>query len=265
MKKVKQGLDLHRVEQVDLALIDEPDPCLRLSVQPDGLDELASSMSRLGLINPVLLAKEGGRYRIIAGDRRVRAARMLKWKHIPARVLLKENHERTALSVHENIFREDLSPVEEANAIRLLKDQEGMDIDQIAHALSKSRAWVDSRIEILKWPGYLQEAVHNREISYSAARELSLIKDDELRERLTNVAKVSGVSVKTAMQWRLEELATKTVMERSDVAGALGATSGVYQEYMVRCPHCEEEVPISQTEAIRICKRCLSPQTGPGS
>lgn len=259
MKK-KQELSLHRVESISLSLIDPPDPSVRLSSEPEGIEELAGSMRRIGLLNPILLVKEGNRYKIVAGHRRYLAARYLKWESVPSRVLLKHDDPTAAISTHENIFREDLSPVEEANAIRYLHDQEGLDFDQIASALSKSRSWVDSRWEILKWPANLQEAVHRREISFTAARELSQLKDPENRERLINIARESGVSSKTAMRWRLEEASTILAHEGSELAASFGSGSGVYQEPLIKCAHCEKAVPITKTEVIRICQDCLTPQ-----
>ena len=133
----------------------------RKDFDEEALNELAESIRKHGILQPILVRKSGKRYEIIAGERRWRAAKLAKLKEIPVIVKEFEDGEATEIALIENIQREDLNPVEEAQAYQRLMDSFFLTQEQVAERVGKSRAAVANRVRLLKLDpevlGYLLE------------------------------------------------------------------------------------------------------------
>jgi ParB family chromosome partitioning protein len=122
----------------------------RKDFDEDALNELAESARKHGILQPILVRKSGKRYEIIAGERRWRAAKLAKLKEIPVIIKEFEDGEATEIALIENIQREDLNPVEEAQAYQKLMDSFFLTQEQVAERVGKSRAAVANRVSLLK-------------------------------------------------------------------------------------------------------------------
>ena len=122
----------------------------RKDFDEEALNELAESIRKHGILQPILVRKSGKRYEIIAGERRWRAAKLAKLKEIPVIVKEFEDGEATEIALIENIQREDLNPVEEAQAYQRLMDSFFLTQEQVAERVGKSRAAVANRVRLLK-------------------------------------------------------------------------------------------------------------------
>lgn len=133
----------------------------RKDFDEEALNELAESIRKHGVLQPILVRKSGKRYEIIAGERRWRAAKLAKFKEIPVIIKDFEDGEATEIALIENIQREDLNPVEEAQAYQRLMDSFFLTQEQVAERVGKSRAAVANRVRLLKLDsevlGYLLE------------------------------------------------------------------------------------------------------------
>lgn len=133
----------------------------RKDFDEEALNELAESIRKHGVLQPILVRKSGKRYEIIAGERRWRAAKLAKLKEIPVIIKDFEDGEATEIALIENIQREDLNPVEEAQAYQRLMDSFFLTQEQVAERVGKSRAAVANRVRLLKLDsevlGYLLE------------------------------------------------------------------------------------------------------------
>ena len=160
----------------------EPNPDQpRKKFDEDKLNELAESIEKHGIIEPIVVQKIGERYQIIAGERRWRAARKAKLKEVP--VVIKEytERERFEVSLIENVQRDDLNAIEEAIAYQSLIDEFNMTHDEVADRVSKSRVAISNSIRLLKLDKRVQELVINDLISGGHARALLGLTDGDLQ------------------------------------------------------------------------------------
>jgi len=137
------------------------------------LEELAASIAKRGVIQPIIVRPRGtGKYQIVAGERRWRAAQKARLHEIPALVRDLDDREVTALALIENLQREDLNPVEEARAYQRLSDDEGMTQAEIARMVEKSRSHVANLQRLLGLPAAVLDLVERGRLSMGHARAL---------------------------------------------------------------------------------------------
>lgn len=168
------------VEQ--LMRIDEIEPNRlqpRKNFDEDALQELSESIKQFGLIQPIVVKNKGEYYEIVAGERRWRAARIAGLKEVP--VIIKEYNDKESMEIAivENLQREDLNPIEEAQAYQKLIEEFGLKQDEAAQRVSKSRTAVTNALRLLKLDDRVQQMVIDEMISGGHARTLLAIEDKE--------------------------------------------------------------------------------------
>lgn len=158
----------------------------RKKFDEDALLELAESMKQFGVLQPLLVQKREDYYEIIAGERRWRAAKMAGLKEIP--VIIKDftDQEIVEISLIENIQREDLNPIEEAQAYKRLLTEFHLKQDEVAERVSKSRTAVTNALRLLKLDPRVQQMLIDDMISPGHARALLAIEDGELQWKVAN-------------------------------------------------------------------------------
>ena len=145
----------------------------RTGMDPERLDELAASIKAQGLIQPIVVrAIGGGRYEIIAGERRWRAAQLADLAEVPAVVRVVDDHATLAMALIENIQREDLNPLEEASALKRLIDEFRITHQQAAEAVGRSRAAVSNLLRLLELPPEIKQLLEQRRLEMGHARAL---------------------------------------------------------------------------------------------
>lgn len=146
----------------------------RQNFEQTELNELADSIKLNGVLQPIILRRAGdeGDYEIIAGERRFRAAKMAGLKEIPAVVKKINNHEALELALIENVQREDLSILEEAEGYQRLIEEFSYSYEQIAQKIGKSRSHVNNILRLRSLPLEVQEMLNNKQISMGHARAL---------------------------------------------------------------------------------------------
>lgn len=152
----------------------------------DSIDELADSISKYGVISPLLVQKQDNYYEIIAGERRWRAAKKAGLKKVPVIIKNISGQEAVEISLIENLQREDLNPIEEAQAYERLVREFGLKQEEVASRVSKSRSAVTNSMRLLKLQPDVQKMVEQGQISEGHARTIVSIDDPELQ---TEVAK----------------------------------------------------------------------------
>lgn len=151
----------------------------RKNFDEDSLQELSDSIKQVGLIQPILVQDRNDHYEIIAGERRWRAAKMAGLKEIPVIIRDYSEQEIMEISLIENIQREDLNPIEEAQAYKRLLEEFNLKQDEVAERVSKSRAAVTNSIRLLKLDDKVQQMVIDDMISTGHARALLAVEDPE--------------------------------------------------------------------------------------
>ena len=154
----------------------------RDSFDEERLQDLAASIARHGLIQPVIVRRlEGGYYQIIAGERRWRAARMAGLHEIPVRVLQADDRSVSELALVENLQREDLNPMEEARGYQKLIGDYALTQEEAAAGVGKSRSTVTNALRLLNLCGPVAAMVENGELSAGHARALLALEDPALQ------------------------------------------------------------------------------------
>jgi len=187
------GFALLPVDAVD----PNPDqPRDRFTTEP--LQGLADSIKEVGVLQPIVVRPAGanGRHVLVAGERRLRAARMAGLTEIPAVIRDGDDQGRLVEAVVENVQREDLDALEEAAAYRTLMEDFGLSHEQVATKVGKSRSTVTNSVRLLGLPGAIQTLLVAGKISAGAARALLGTDDTAYAVRIANKAATEGWSVR---------------------------------------------------------------------
>ena len=181
----------------------------RESFDEERLQDLAASISRHGLIQPVIVRRlEDGYYQIIAGERRWRAARMAGLLEIPVRVLQADDRSVSELALVENLQREDLNPMEEARGYQKLIDDYGLTQEDASAGVGKSRSAVANALRLLNLCKPVAELVENGTLSAGHARALLSLEDPALQEKGAQEVLNKSLSVRKtellAAKWKKE-------------------------------------------------------------
>ena len=175
----------------------EPNPRQpRQDFDPAALEELAQSIRENGVITPITLRKTGDTYQIIAGERRWRASRMAGLHEIPAVVLDVDENTAYALALIENLQREDLNPMEEAEGYRRLTQELGLTQEQAARRVGISRPAVANALRLLSLPKAVAALLRDKEISAGHARALLPLEDPERMEQAAKTVIGQQLSVR---------------------------------------------------------------------
>ncbi len=174
-----------------------PDPQQpRHAFPTDELAALAASIRRHGVLQPVVVSREGDTYQLVAGHRRVLAARLAKRTSIPA-VIREDVTDRLELALTENIQRADLNALEEGRAYRLLMDTYGLTQEQLGDRVGKSQAAIANTLRVLSAPQILQDALVDGKITEGHLRALLPLRSSDTATALAEVI-AKGLSVRQA-------------------------------------------------------------------
>ncbi len=170
--------------EIDIALI-KPNPDQpRKKFMQEELDELCDSIKEFGIIQPLILKKEKDGYILIAGERRLRAATRLGLDKVPAVIREASERESALIALIENVQRENLSYVEEAQAYRRLITEHGLTQTEVARKVGKKQSTVSNKLRLLALPPDLMEILISNKLSERHARALLRVEDNELRRKI---------------------------------------------------------------------------------
>ena len=179
----------------------EPNPNQpRTNFNEDALNELAESIKRIGVIEPIVVYKKDRGYEIIAGERRWRAARLAGIKEVPVIIRKYTKQQRVEIALIENIQRENLNPIEEALAYNRLIEEFKLKQDEVAERVSKSRTVITNSLRLLKLCDKVKEMVVEQMISAGHARALITIEDPDVQYETAMTIFDQGLSVRDTEQ-----------------------------------------------------------------
>ena len=172
---------------ISIELIDTEGQSVRAAMDDDHVVELAMSVSKHGLLQPIVVRKkENGRYQLEAGFHRLAACSRLGWEKIPTHIREGFSAPVKAVALVENIVRRDMSLDEEVRAINFLNSDEGLSPSSICDLLGKSRGWVDQRLAIPNYPEDVKTELLDGNLSIGKAEIISKLKDDGTRALVIN-------------------------------------------------------------------------------
>lgn len=165
------------------------------------LQDLAQSIKEHGVIQPLVVTPEDGKYMIIAGERRWRASKIAGLKKVPVVVRTLGNQHKLEVALIENLQREDLSPLETATAYLKLHEQFNLSYDQISQKVGKAVSTVSNILRLLSLPKEAKQALVSGEISEGHARQILAVKESEVQLELLNLIIKNGWSVRKSEQF----------------------------------------------------------------
>ena len=168
----------------------------RKNFDPEQLAELADSVKRNGVLQPILVRKMGDRYQIVAGERRYQAAKLAGLDEVPVLIREISDDEVLQLALIENLQRSDLDPIEEAMGYKALIETQGMTQEELGSILSKSRSAVANALRLLDLPTEVQEMVTKGLITAGHGRAILAVAGDENRVRLAQKVVKDHLSVR---------------------------------------------------------------------
>jgi len=191
----------YKVEEVEVERIQVGNYASREDYDDEGLPELVASIGRLGVLNPLVCRREGDSIVLVAGHRRITAAKRAGLLRVPVRISEDSEAVASEIAFAENLFRKDLSAIELAAAIVDTLESNAMTPEQLCKALRRSPQWLKQQIEILKWPVDVQQAVHEGVLSVAAAQNLAEVHEDRYRAFLLGHARQSGATARLTASW----------------------------------------------------------------
>jgi ParB family chromosome partitioning protein len=168
----------------------------RKTFDEDQLEELAASIKEHGLIQPIVLRKAGDGYEIVAGERRWRAARKANLKDVPCIVRELTDEENMLLAIIENMQREDLNPIEEAEGLSQMIENYGLTQEEVSKSVGKSRPYITNVLRLLKLPEAVKDSVSQGKLSAGHARAVVSAGDEKKQIELAKRAIEEGLSVR---------------------------------------------------------------------
>ena len=204
--------DIKGLMEVDIDLV-RPNPNQpRKHFDEDALNELADSIKKHGLIMPIVVNNmEDGKYMIIAGERRYRAAKIAGKTQIPVVVRAYTDREIKEISLIENLQREDLNPIEAANAMKQLMDEYHLTQEELAQRLGKSQSSIANKLRLLRLPEEVKTAMADAHLTERHARALLKLRDEKTQLELVDKVAKKSLSVKET-----EKLVDKTLNKLFD-------------------------------------------------
>ncbi|MDE5653645.1 MAG: ParB/RepB/Spo0J family partition protein [Muribaculaceae bacterium] len=211
------------INEIEIDMIDPNPGQPRTTFSEELLGELAMSIRELGIIQPrALRLNSDGRYQIIAGERRWRAAAMAGLTSVPAYVRTASDSEVTEMALIENIQREDLNAIEVALAFKKLIDTYHLTQERLSERLGKKRATVANHLRLLKLPAEIQIGLRDRKLDMGHARALLSVDNPKQQLRLYNLILKEGLSVRRVEEMAREINSGVTPAPRKAPASSLG-------------------------------------------
>lgn len=185
-----------RVLYIDINDIKPNSAQPRKTFSEDSLNELATSIKKLGVIQPLIIRQSANGYELVAGERRWRASRIAGLKKVPCIVKEYDDRQNAIVAIIENMQREDLNPIEEAEGLRSMTEKYGFTQEQVSSSLGKSRTYITNSIRLLKLPKEIQEYVSSGQMSAAHGRTVINITDAKKQKEICDKVIKNGLSVR---------------------------------------------------------------------
>lgn len=253
-KKKGDGIDVYKM--IEMNKIDPPLGQVRMNIPQDMIQGLADNIREMGLFNPILLTGSDGRYEIIQGHRRYLAFQVLGRKEIPAKVVEMDGTTVALARASENLQREELTPIEEGCVYQDLTERFNMNYVDISKKMGKSPNVVKRRLDLMRMPAVLQQAIHEGKISVTVGEELWILKDDAATDYYLSFAIENGATKDVVRQWVRDH---QSKVRTAKMAGERGVSPDSPMEprpVYVPCDVCREAMEIGTELVIRTCPEC---------
>lgn len=211
-EKVSNDIDLDQVQNISLSKIMTSDDNPRKNFDEEALQSLAESIKMYGIIQPLVLLKKEDKYEIVAGERRYRAAKILKLKEVPAIIKDLSTKDKDMISMVENIQREDLNPYEEAQAYSNIMKEYSLTQNELSEVLGKSRTYIANIVRLLTLDDFTIKELEKGNITSSQGRALLTISDIFERKKYLDMLVKKEITVN-----EIEKKSKRKTVTKKDV------------------------------------------------
>jgi len=217
--------------------------------------ELVASVKAMGIIEPLIVVKDGDSYRIVAGMRRLMAATVASLLTVPCLIRKMSKEQKIKVRWMENENRKNIGALERAEFIRELMEEMGWNQSEAAKKLQKSEGFISQHLKVLYGYDCVRILLQKGEISFSVARELNRAKNEEIAERLCEFAKGNNAGDKQVRLWVANENDKKErVVDTED--GSAEEAEMVSGNIMELCEICGEGKNINEIRWVKVCRSC---------
>lgn len=203
------------VMELKITDIEANDNQPRKQFDEEGLMNLAQSIKEHGIVQPIIVRKDGSIYQIVAGERRWRAARLAGLKTVPVVVKDYTDEQLLEIALIENLQREDLNPIEEANAYKVLIDEYSLSQEEIGKRIGKSRSAITNSIRLLNLPTEIVDYLIAGKITAGHARALLTIEDDKKKIEIADRIIKENLNVRQVEKLTREKKRTRKTKTKS--------------------------------------------------
>lgn len=229
---------------------------MRDDMDPTELAELADSIKRHGLRQPLLVTPEGDKWRIVAGHRRWRACQLAGLVDIPCIEDSLEAVDQVVAMVEENLHRAGVNPLEEARVFAIIRDARDLTLEGIAKLIGKSPGYVSARMSLLGAPLDVQEALRQGLISMSVAHQLARLVNDDDRAFYLAYSLNGGATTDTVRRWVDEALTRRQLAPAAPAPTTADVAPAAPTVILQTCEWCHHQVPWERTVTLRVCWEC---------
>lgn len=249
---------MHEITEIPVENIVTGKHVVRAEISEDSVNGLTSSISRIGIVCPIVVQKDGDNFNVIFGHRRYTAAVLAGLKTIPCIVRSDAAAAVKEISFAENFFRADLSAIEQASAIKDVIDTGAMTYDQVAAGFHRTKDWVVRQVVMLTWPDDVLESVHLGWLSVAAAANLALVEDDTYRSFLLRNAEESGITARVSASW-LQAWRSQAPPEEAVITeSAPVETAHIPAVPQAPCICCAQIKRTDELSSVLICPTCIN-------
>ena len=253
---------MFQVVEIAIDKVFVADHAVRMEIKAEDINGLTSSISRIGIVSPLVVEKTDDGYQVICGHRRHKAALLANLKKVPCIVRDSKLSDVKEITFAENFFRADLSPIEQAAAIKDVIDTGAMTAEQVAAGFHRSEHWVTRQVGLLSWPEDVLCAVHTGVLSVAAASNLALVTDDNYRSFLVRNATESGITARVSaawlQAWRSMAPPEEAIVSEPEPAGP-AMVPAVPQ---APCIVCAEIKRTDSLSSVLMCANCINTVRG---
>lgn len=246
------------IRKIALDELDDPKIAIRSNLDDPDLDELMISMKDLGLLEPIVVRPVANRYEVIAGHRRSRAARLLNWGFIEAKIIEANEEEVFAMRLAENLQRKDNNPVDEACFVGEIILKYKKTPEQMATLLRRSDKWISERLEVFDFPEYMKDHLRLQKYPLGAALWINRLKSDNTKRYYAMWANINGCTIAQAHRW-FENLKKSDFILPDSGEIEVGTDEGdTIKRTIIKCSRCGKDLFLDEAETAFIHKICPS-------